>query len=763
MSTRILMYEALISYLQDACSAGISERSPSQVAQLHATLDGYLLSMAAGDVVSGIVESVERLKTLLELSGDLGLTSDSKLRMALRKDEERIATFLVSIFASKSLENDVLRLEGDSAQCFLDVVQNTLDKGFLLAQKDGRMARRIIRKLVCSSDKLPSALFITGITGKEDHPTFGGGFADIYRASYDDRVVALKYMRVVQYMRGSDLRDVRLKFCREALVWKELCHPHILPFLGIEGNSFPSPLCMVSPWMKHGTVLNHLKEHGHRDVDKLLTRLVSFTRSHKAYNTFIRGISSMAIYVEWANILINEDWSACLADFGLSIFSDATSLMTTNRGGSVYWMAPELLDPERFGMRFARTRASDVYALGCVCLELYTGRPPFSGVLSEPGAMMKVINGERPPRPSSSPAMSDVLWNHVSTYWAQEPTTRPATQLVVQNMVWPPPPAATEIPNLALASASRPGSPVVAERSSTSTVDWTAVSSLTDNSTSAGLVYDQSINTPRRMGNAFAGLVTDQSINTQGMGKGRAKRRAGKGTVDRPVRPTAPGGSIQPFRSETPVGAGASPRFSPSLARPSARQNSDEEDWETPTDAMASPSLARRSSPPNVPNSDEEDWETPTGATASPLAGPPDRPFSGSARPNSDEEDWETSTGATASSSLATRSAPPNSDEEDFSGSTRPNSDEEDWETPTGATASPSLARRSAPPNSDEDFSGSTRPNSDEEDWETQTRATASPRARRSARPKKEDWQTSTAATFLRALTRRFLTPKDQD
>ncbi|KAJ6457353.1 hypothetical protein C8R45DRAFT_1033457 [Mycena sanguinolenta] len=227
--------------------------------------------MASDDVVSGIVESVQCLKTLLELSADLGLSSDRKLRMALHRDGERMAAFLISIFTSKPLEEAVLRLEGDSAQCFLDVVQNMLDKGFLLAQEDGRMARRIIRKLVCNSDKVPSALLITGITGKEEHPTFGGGFADIYRASYNNRVVALKYMRVIQYMRGSDSRDVRLKFCREALVWKQLCHPHILPFLGIEGDSFPSPLCMVSPWMEHGTVLKYLEQYGHRTVDKLVT------------------------------------------------------------------------------------------------------------------------------------------------------------------------------------------------------------------------------------------------------------------------------------------------------------------------------------------------------------------------------------------------------------------------------------------------------------------------------------------------------------
>ncbi|KAJ6542579.1 hypothetical protein B0H19DRAFT_957545 [Mycena capillaripes] len=133
------------------------------------------------------------------------------------------------------------------------------------------MARRIIRKLSEACDRLPSALFIAGVTGKEEHPTFGGGYGDIYRATHTDRTVALKYMRAVHFMRGSKLRRIRLKFCREALVWKDLKHPYILEFpVGIDQNSFSSSLCMVSPWMEHGTVMDYLKEHGHTYVDKLV-------------------------------------------------------------------------------------------------------------------------------------------------------------------------------------------------------------------------------------------------------------------------------------------------------------------------------------------------------------------------------------------------------------------------------------------------------------------------------------------------------------
>ncbi|KAJ7260878.1 kinase-like domain-containing protein [Mycena haematopus] len=168
--------------------------------------------------------------------------------------------------------------------------------------------------------------------------------------------------------RGSDLRRIRLKFCREALVWKDLRHPNILPFLGIDRDSFPSSLCMVSPWMNHGTVINYLKNHGYANVNKLLYEIakgLEYLHSRNIVHGDLRG----------ANILIKEDWSACLTDFGLSIFSDATSTMSTNRGGSLHWMAPELLDPDRFEINFARTPATDVYAFGCVCVELYTARP----------------------------------------------------------------------------------------------------------------------------------------------------------------------------------------------------------------------------------------------------------------------------------------------------------------------------------------------------------------------------------------------------
>jgi serine/threonine protein kinase len=113
-------------------------------------------------------------------------------------------------------------------------------------------------------------------------------------------------------------------------------------------------------------------------------------------------------------------------------------------------MAPELIDPSRFGRNFARTPATDVYAFGCVCLEvnsllsqssfirsdssqLYTGRPPFAN-LSETAAMLRVIDGDRPDQPSSEHEMSGMLWQYINKFWAQDPATRPTAQEVARDM-----------------------------------------------------------------------------------------------------------------------------------------------------------------------------------------------------------------------------------------------------------------------------------------------------------------------------------------
>ena len=133
------------------------------------------------------------------------------------------------------------------------------------------------------------------------------------------------------------------------------------------------------------------------------------------------------------NILIDETRRARLAGFGLDTIAwnttDDSSPDSPIRGGTIRWMSPELIDPQRFGSEEARqTKSSDCYALGMVIYEIITGNYPFHQH-REMVILMKVLNGERPPRTAS---FTDSLWKMLQRCWKARPDARPTIEDVLQ-------------------------------------------------------------------------------------------------------------------------------------------------------------------------------------------------------------------------------------------------------------------------------------------------------------------------------------------
>lgn len=72
-------------------------------------------------------------------------------------------------------------------------------------------------------------------------------------------------------------------------------------------------------------------------------------------------------------MLVDANGLAKIADFGVAEVHDqgSSGISTTLERGSLRWMAPELLEPEHFGLeKFCRTPQSDTYSFGCVILEV---------------------------------------------------------------------------------------------------------------------------------------------------------------------------------------------------------------------------------------------------------------------------------------------------------------------------------------------------------------------------------------------------------
>ena len=110
----------------------------------------------------------------------------------------------------------------------------------------------------------------------------------------------------------------------------------------------------------------------------------------KGVHIFLESGTYMPLTYLKANILINKDRRACIADFGMTTITGVVphtsarasqsslisndSLMSFTAGGTYRWMSPELMYPERFGMPQSEdnrpTTQSDCYALGMVIYEV---------------------------------------------------------------------------------------------------------------------------------------------------------------------------------------------------------------------------------------------------------------------------------------------------------------------------------------------------------------------------------------------------------
>ncbi|KAJ7767194.1 kinase-like domain-containing protein, partial [Mycena metata] len=217
---------------------------------------------------------------------------------------------------------------------------------------------------------------------------------------------------------------------REALLWRQLCHPNILPFFGV--YYLERRLCLISPWMENGNIFKYLKKRPF-NINRLSFVLdVALGVEYLHSNNVVHGD------LKSANILVTSSGRACIADFGLSYITNPMTFRFTHatvergQGGTLRYQAPELFQDEmnHFG--------ADIYAFGCVCYEassIMTGKVPFYEIAKDPAVMMKVLAGHRPSKPSSwSTPVLEQFWQLLHDCWNTGRDLRPTAPQIAERL-----------------------------------------------------------------------------------------------------------------------------------------------------------------------------------------------------------------------------------------------------------------------------------------------------------------------------------------
>ncbi|KAG6905534.1 hypothetical protein DXG01_002185, partial [Tephrocybe rancida] len=350
-----------------------------------------------------------------------------------------LVAHLTRILQDRELYRKLVGCQLSDAQRLLDSFQQLLDSSDL-DQRFRKSLSVATQRISAKSGFYPACYELKDVAQQGEYPVNAGGFADIYKGMFQGQVVCLKTFRLyqtdqIEHMLKID--DLSKATSKEAILWRQLLHPNVLTLFGL--YRFQNRISLVTLWMENGDINVYLKKNPAVDVGNGLTYL------HE--NGIIHGD------LKGPNILVDDVGRACLADFGISSISDSQIVVWTTqssgtvKGGSTRWQAPELfaigdsdMADEEVEAAVKNTMASDVYALGCIFFEIFTGEVPFASITRDNTVILRVLSGARPARPpSSSPSktewgLTQDIWACIGDCWKGQPSERPPATGVVRRL-----------------------------------------------------------------------------------------------------------------------------------------------------------------------------------------------------------------------------------------------------------------------------------------------------------------------------------------
>ncbi|XP_023652526.1 protein-tyrosine kinase 6-like [Paramormyrops kingsleyae] len=234
-----------------------------------------------------------------------------------------------------------------------------------------------------------------------------GYFADVHKGMWKGCVsVAVKILKSDETLNVKD-------FLLETQILKKLHHRNLLTLLAVCSMSLP--YYIITELMEKGDLQSFLRgEEGSRlNLPCLIDMAVQVANGM----SYLESNNSIHRDLAARNVLVGEDYTCKVADFGLARVIKEPFYISNTRKLPYKWTAPEAISHQRFSIK------SDVWSFGVLLYEILTyGAVPYPGATNTE-AYNLVSQGYRMPPPPRCP---DNIYKIMLSCWDAEPNHRPS-------------------------------------------------------------------------------------------------------------------------------------------------------------------------------------------------------------------------------------------------------------------------------------------------------------------------------------------------
>ncbi|XP_056000781.1 plexin A3-like isoform X2 [Ostrea edulis] len=193
-----------------------------------------------------------------------------------------------------------------------------------------------------------------------------GHFGCVYKGYITYPGSKTETMVAVKTLHQNNPREIDInQFIDEALRMKDFHHPNVLTLTGICFNYDAMPL-VILPYMSHGDLLSYIRNE---DNNPTIKDLILFAVDIAKGMEYLSLLKVVHRDLACRNCMLNEEYRAIVADFGLSRDIYERDYYSSDNKKSklpVKWMAPESLEKGTYSSK------SDVWSFGVVLWELMT-------------------------------------------------------------------------------------------------------------------------------------------------------------------------------------------------------------------------------------------------------------------------------------------------------------------------------------------------------------------------------------------------------